>query len=172
MSDTPINAFDIGILEPAVNRDYLPQPIPSPRDNEIVGLLSQVVAENRVAQFARQVKHGHAVVLRVFAERAAATAVRNSDPPLLRMAMIGLLLSWSELDSRETLIVFPVLYDAILRMGIDVEIFAASIRRTVGDQLALPLENFLKRSEHNKSLESMGYTTEGDGGGFRYVRTW
>ena len=172
MSQTSANAVDLGILEPDVNRGYLPQPIPAPRDDEIAALLSQVVTQNRLAGFARQLAEGHAVVLRVFAERIAAAAVRNGDAALLRLAVIGLILSWRGPDCRETLIVFPVLYDAIRRMGIEVGPFVASIRQAVGDQLASPLIEFLKRSERDKSLHAMGYTAGTDHDGFRYVRNW
>jgi hypothetical protein len=171
MSDISANAIDV-ILEPGTNRGYLSQPIPAPRDGEIVALLSQVLAENRLARFAGQLMEGHAIVLRVFAERIAAAAVRDSNPELLRLAMIGLLLSWLGTDCRETLVVFPVLYDAIQRMGVEIGSFVASIRQTVGDQLASPLIEFLKRSERDKSLQAMGYTTGTDRDGFRYVRHW
>lgn len=172
MSETSANAVDLNILEPNANRGYLAQPIPAPRDDEIVALLSQVVTESRLARFARQLMEGHAVVLRVFAERIAATAVRNSDPALLRLAVIGLVLSWRGPDCRETLVVFPVLYDAIRRIGMEIGPFVASIRQAVGDQLATPLTEFLKRSERDKSLQAMGYTAGTDHDGFRYVRNW
>ncbi len=172
MSQTSANAIDLDILEPESNRGYLPQPIPAPRDGQIVALLSQLVTENRLASFAHQLAEGHAVVLRVFAERIAAAAVRNGDIALLRLAAIGLVLSWRGPDCRETLLVFPLLYDAIRRMGIDAGAFVASIRQTVGDQLASPLIEFLKRSEHDKSLQAMGYAAGTDHDGFRYVRNW
>jgi hypothetical protein len=172
MSNTSAIAVDVKILEPDANRGYLSQPIPASRDDEIVALLSQVVAESRLARFARELVEGYAVVLRVFAERVATAAVRNSDPSLLRLAAIGLLLSWRGTDCRETLVVFPVMYDAILRMGIDIEPFIVSIRQTVGDQLAGPLIEFLNRSERDKSLQVMGYTVGADHDGFRYVRNW
>jgi hypothetical protein len=172
MSNTSAKAVDVKILEPDENRGYLPLPIPAPRDGEIVALLSQVVDENRLAGFARQLVEGHARVLRVFAERAAAAAVRNSDPALLRLATIGLLLSWRGPDSRETLLIFPLIYDAIRRMGIDIELFVTSIRQIAGDQLVAPLIEFLKRSERDKSLQVMGYTAGTDRDGFRYVRNW
>lgn len=172
MSDTSVNAGDLSILDPTINRCYLPLPIPVPRDYEIVALLSRVVAENRLARFTRQLEEGHAVVLRVFAERVAAAAVRSGDTALLHWAVIGLLLSWRGPDCRETLVVFPVLYDAILRMGIEVGPFVASIRQTVGDQMAQPMNEFLRRSDHDKSLQAMGYTIGTDRDGFRYIRNW
>ncbi|MHB1954482.1 MAG: hypothetical protein ACYCOU_12115 [Sulfobacillus sp.] len=164
--------MDIKILEPSVNRGYMPQPIPVSRDNEIAELLSRVVAENRVARFARELSEGHAAVLRAFAERMATASIRKRDPALLQLAMIGLLLSWRGPDYRETLAVFPVLYHAILRMELDIEAFIASIRQNAGDQMTSPFIEFLARSEHDKTLEVMGYAVGADRDGFRYVRNW
>lgn len=172
MNNTSANSVDMRILEPDANRGYLPLPIPAPRDGEIVSLLSRVIAENKLARFARDLAEGHTIVLRVFAERVATAAVRNSDTALLRLAMIGLLLSWRGPDCRETLVVFPVIYDAIRRLGADIESFVGSVRETAGDQLTAPWVEFLRRSEHDRSLKAMGYTTGTDSDGFRYMRNW
>jgi hypothetical protein len=166
------DTMDLSILEPNANHGYLPRPIPAQRDNEIAALLSQVLAQDRLAQLAQQLVEGHAVVLRVFAERMATAAVRNDDLALLRLGTIGLLLSWRGPDNRETLLVFPVLLDAIRRIGADVGAFVTSIRQTVGDQLASPFIEFLQRSERDKSLQAMGYITATDQEGFRYLRKW
>jgi hypothetical protein len=172
MSDNEPVAVDLNVLEPDANQGYLPRAIPTSRDDEIARLLSQVLAEDRVAQFARQVGEGHSAVLRAFAERMATAAVRRQDPALLRLGMIALLLPWPGPDSRETLLIFPLFYDAIQRIGFDGESFIAAIRQLVGDQPIAPFVQFLQRSEPSKSLEAMGYAVGSDQDGFRYVRNW
>lgn len=166
------NTNELIPLERAENRGYLQQQIPAPRDDEIAKLLLTVIRESRFARFSHALNEGHAVVLRVFAERMATAAVRNNDANALELAMISLLLSWRSPDCRETLVVFPVLYDAMRRLGVDVDSFVTEIRQVVGDQRIEPLTRFLDRSERNKSLAVMGYTVGIDTEGFRYMRNW
>jgi hypothetical protein len=71
MSDTACDEFSLDVLDSGVNRAYRPQPIPAALNGEISKLLSQVIDDKRVARFERCLQDGHAVVLRVFAERAA-----------------------------------------------------------------------------------------------------
>jgi hypothetical protein len=163
---------ELKVLEPDANHGYLPQAIPTSRDDDIARLLSQILAEDRVARVVRQVGQGHSAVLRVFAERVATAAVRSRDPGLLRLGMIALLLSWRGPDSRETLLIFPLFYDAIQRIGLDSESFVATIRQLVGDQLIAPFVQYLQRPEPSKSLKAMGYAVGSDQDGFRYVRNW
>ncbi|MGH8200767.1 MAG: hypothetical protein ACREVO_10455 [Steroidobacteraceae bacterium] len=166
------NQIDLKFLEPEVNHGYLRQQIPVPRDEEIASLLSHVVHEGRLARLAGDLSAGQVIVLRVFAERMAASAVRNNDPVLLRLGLISLLLSWRLPDCRETLVVFPLFLDAVRRMDIDMGSFVASVREAVGDLLIAPFVEFLQRSEENKSLKAMGYTAGADADGFRYIRSW
>jgi hypothetical protein len=172
MSGIARDGLNLDVLEPAVNRGYLAQAIPTARDAEIGGLLSRVMEEHHVARFMRCLQDGHAIVLRVFAERMASEAIRNRDAAVLRLGLIALLLSWHGPDSRETLMVFPIFYDAVRRMGLDLTLLVASIRETIGDQLAAPFVEFLQRSESDKSLQAMGYAEGADNDGFRYQRNW
>jgi hypothetical protein len=164
--------FSLEVLEPAVNRGYLSQVIPIARDEEIGGLLSQVMDEHRVARLTRCLQDGHAAVLRVFAERMASKAVRNHDVVALRLGLIALLLSGQRSDSRETILLFPIFYDAVRRIGLEIMPFAASIQQIIGDLLTAPLIEFLQRSETDKSLHAMGYSVGADADGFRYQRDW
>jgi hypothetical protein len=117
-------------------------------------------------------QEGYDVVLRVFAERMASAAVREKDPSLLRLGLIALLLSWSVSDYRESLMVMTLFYDAVGRLGLDMDSFTTEIRETIGDGLLTPVAQYLKRSEKNKSLQSMGYSAGADSDGFRYLRNW
>jgi hypothetical protein len=172
MTSPTCDAFNLDVLEPDANLGYLPQIIPTTRDGEIEKLLSRVIDEKCVARFARLLQDGHAVVLQVFAERMASVAVRSHDVAALQLGLIALLLSWRGPDSRDALTVFPLFYDAITRLGIELPSLVASIRQTIGDQMADPLVEFLKRSESDKSLQAMGYAEGADRDGFRYIRSW
>lgn len=162
--------FDLGILSPDRNLGYLPKPIPTERDREIGELLLSAVASQRVARLRHCLNEGSEAVLRAFAERMASTSVRSNDPAQLRLGLIALLLSWGRADSRDALTVLPLFHDAILRLSLDSSEFIESVRQVVGDRLAEPFVDFLKRSD--KSLASMGYSEGADKDGFRYVRNW
>ena len=166
------NELILDILEPTANRGYLPRPIPTERDSEITKLLSQIIHNNEVARFAHNLKEGHRVVLRVFAERMASSAVREKDPSLLRLGLIAILLSWGASESREALTIMPLFYDAVGRLGLNLDSFAAEIRETIGDKVISPLAEYLRRAEKDKSLQSMGYSAGVDSDGFRYLRNW
>lgn len=160
------------VLEPEANQGYLPRPIPDPCDNEISDLLRRTIEQQTVAVFTRLVQRGHGIVLATFAERMASAAIRNTDPTTLRLGLIALLLSYRSADSREALTIFPLFCDALQKLGLDQTLFVSEIRSTIGDQLADPFVEFLKRSERDRSLEAMGYSEGTDSGGFRYVRNW
>jgi hypothetical protein len=132
----------------------------------------QIIAENRISEFKHEVQAKHSSVLKVFAERMATAAVRDQAPDTLLLALIALLLAWAGPDERDLLLVFPLVYDAAGRLDLDKESFFGSVSKTVGDQVYSPWANFLGRSEHNKSLEVMGYTVGSDKDGFRYKRNW
>jgi uncharacterized Zn finger protein (UPF0148 family) len=163
--------LDLRALQTEVNLGYLPQPIPTARDAEIRALMSQVMDSRSIARFSNRLRDGESTVLEAFAERMATLAVRNRDPTILEAGLIALLLSPSP-DSRESLIVFALFCDAIVRLGIDHSTLIASLRSTLGDRLATPFLELLKRPEHNRSLHSMGYVEGADADGFRYIRTW
>lgn len=167
-----IDELNLEVLDPSVNQAYLPQLIPSTRDREISSLLSGVIEGRLVARFARMLQTGHAEVLRAFAERMASAAVRKGDTAILRIGFVALLVSWPVSDSREALTIFPLFYDAMRRLDVDVSSFLESIRESLGEQLVSPFVGFLRRSTPNKSLESMGYAEGTDRDGFRYVRNW
>jgi hypothetical protein len=164
--------FGIGVLEPAVNQAYLPKPIPTERDNEILQVLVSCIADNSVARFSQALKPGHASVLQAYAERMASMAVRNRNPETLRMGLFALLLGCREPDNREMLTIFPLFLDAAQILGISSSGLIEPVRIIAGDTLIGPFMKFLNRSDENKSLRVMGYDKSADQDGFRYIRNW
>ncbi|SRR6266446_974714 len=164
--------FGLDILQRDKNEGYLPQSIPIERDREIEAMLSTVIAERQLARLQHCVKHEHAMVLCAFAERMATSAVRGRAPVQLQIGLVALALSWLSSDWREPLMVLPLFYHAAQQLRLNPHSFFESTRQIVGDQLAHPLMQFLKRSDENKSLKSMGYIAGTDKDGFRYVREW
>jgi hypothetical protein len=164
--------LNLDILEPRLNIAYLPQPIPAPRDSEILDLLSRAIADRRVARFRGSIKEGHANVLSAFSERMVSTAVRKKDLDVLSLGLIALLLAWREADFKESLPIMALYCDAIRILGLNSTTLVDSVRQILGDVLIEPLVAFLARSEANRSLQAMGYTRASDNDGFRYIRNW
>jgi hypothetical protein len=164
--------LNLDILEPRLNIAYLPQPIPAPRDSEILDLLSRAIADRRVARFRGSIKEGHANVLSAFSERMVSTAVRKKDLDVLSLGLIALLLAWRETDFKESLPIMALYCDAIRILGLNSTSLVDSVRQVLGDVLIEPLVAFLARSEANRSLQAMGYSRASDNDGFRYIRNW
>lgn len=170
MTNGATEAFDLEVLHPDKNVSYLPKPIPTARDRQIGELLSSSISGQRIARLKRCIDEGHALVLRAFAERMASTAVRTNSPTDLRLGLIALLLALEGPDSRDALTIFPLFYDAVLRLQLNLSEFIESVRELVGDRMTEPFVQFTQRSD--KSLQAMGYSEGTDNDGFRYVRNW
>jgi hypothetical protein len=108
----------------------------------------------------------------VFSERMASFAIRRVDEETLRLGLQALLLAWRGPDSRGTLVVFPLFYDAIGKLGVNSELFVSSLRRISGDELISPFTTFLSRPGSSSNLATVGYVEGSDSDGFRYLREW
>lgn len=164
-SDAPFEV-SLALLEPAANIGYGKQPLPSGRDEELRTLLE----ETAPASLAKAITPDNARVLRVFAERAASLAIRRADAKLLHMGLMALALA--DPMSKETMSVLALYVDAAERLHIDALPLFRSAGRVINERSADLLAAFAKRSPEDRSLQSMGYRSEGEGAEFRYVRDW
>ncbi|MGH8176856.1 MAG: hypothetical protein ACREV5_11400 [Steroidobacter sp.] len=155
------------ILERSANVGYGKQPLPSQRDHEIRGLVENTPPAAVLDAISAD---RHAATLRVFAERATALAVRHDDQQLLRIGLTALGLAG--LQSRDSVLILALYYDAAKRLQIDVRWLFGAVGNILGEPAATSLTDFLNRSDRDKSLEAMGYKTAGDKAGFCYERTW
>jgi hypothetical protein len=146
--------------------------IPDARDEEIALILRTAVSENLVSQLVHELTPHRGAVLRAFGERMATAAVRNQDPELLKLGLIAFLIPGAGPDVRDVLVVMPVFYDAMRRLGVDSESFVNAVRSVVGDLLVNCFEKFLERPEEMKTLKIMAYVAGNDEDGFRYIREW
>ena len=147
---------------------YLPLPIPSPRDEELIRLLTRSSAP----LLEDEVRPEHAQVLLAFAERAATLAVRRRDTSVLTAGLKALTLA-ADLDARDATILLPLYFDAAMRLDSDPAVlFATAVVSAPKDGVAASLRSFANRSPEDRSLEAMGYVASADSDGFRYQRTW
>jgi hypothetical protein len=111
-------------------------------------------------------------VFLAFAARMASLAIglRSQEP--LTMATMAMFLQIGTGDVREDILVLTVIHAAAQKLGIDPRSVFLESARQFGLDDTSGLEAYLKRSDEDKSLASMGYVEGMDEDGFRFVRTW
>jgi hypothetical protein len=111
-------------------------------------------------------------VFLAFAERMASLAIRLRSQEPLTMAMMAMFLQIGTGDMREDILILTLIYTAAHKLGLDPRSLFLGSARQFGLDDTSGLEAFLKRSDEDKSLASMGYVEGTDEDGFRFVRTW
>lgn len=100
-------------------------PIPDPRDDEVLSTVQPLLegGSDAVTDALSSVSELDREVLRAFAERTAANAVRGNQPSLLLEALVALVVGGLAIDEaddedqRDALIVLSVVEDAARRTG-------------------------------------------------------
>jgi hypothetical protein len=126
------------------------------------------------ASMRKLITSAHAIVLRGYAERMASLAVRegSSERAALGLTALALAMEVETLDVRDSLLILPLLYDAVVRVGATPEkIFEEVAELDLGRGSDL-VRSFFRRAPENRSITSMGYRVGSDRDGFRYERTW
>ena len=158
----------MNILEPSRNRGYGRLPIPSGRDEEIAALLES----SEITTLANHVTEAHFAVLRAYAERMASHAVRAESPTILRLGLTALGLAGLAGRSADAVTILPLYYHAARMIGMVPDGLFRTVGEALGGEAETVLDDYLGRSDRDKSLESMGYRVSRDEQGFRYEREW
>jgi hypothetical protein len=148
--------------------------IPNEIDDEITDVIKGYLEldDGGKRKIRESVERDQKFVFLAFAERMASLAIRLRSQEPLTMAMMAMFLQIGTGDVREDIVVLTVIHAAAQKLGIDPRsVFLESARRFGFDD-TFGLEAFLKRSDEDKSLASMGYVEGTDEDGFRFVRTW
>lgn len=107
-------------------------------------------------------------LLLCFAIRMATYSLRFSSQRYVTNGLQALGMTIGVLDEREVLVVLVLYSDAKGKTGLSFK--SVLERESVFSTL---LENFISRSEHDKSLSSMGYVLKADEkNNLTYIRTW
>jgi len=130
------------------------------------------LSEEEKKKLRGKVGREHKFVFLAFAERMASLAVRAKSQEPLMQAMMAMFLQIGIGDVREDILILTLIYAAANKLGLDPRSVFLGSARQFGLKDASGLEAFLKRSDADKSLESMGYVEGTDEDGFRFVRTW
>lgn len=107
-------------------------------------------------------------VLRAYAERAVARAVRDKDRDLLVLGSIALVVGGLDQNALEALTRIPLIEDASKRLGIELADVFEEVAGIVGHPGSVSLVLWLSRAPENRTLECMGFSAAEDGSGFRY----
>jgi hypothetical protein len=169
---TTSNILDVDWLKVDQNKGYGPLPIPNERDAQISSLLRDWMAldeSSRVAS-SRQLSKDCGSTLRAFSERMASLAVRERKSEHILLGPIALGLDGWRGDWRDNVIVLSLLYDAPLRIGVSPDELFLQAAKFLPEKVADAYKSFLHRTDHDKSIEVMGYLAGVDADGFRYIR--
>jgi hypothetical protein len=155
-------------------RGFGPMPIPIPLDIRISDLLRswmQLDKESREAA-TLEFKKAYWTIFLAYSERMASLAVRKCDRELIVLGLIALGIDGWRYDWRENMLLLPLHYDAGLRCGFSSKDAFEESAGYLSQEPAKGLGAFLIRSEHDRSIEAMGYQIGSDTDGFRYRRNW
>ncbi|MGE0388190.1 MAG: DUF6882 domain-containing protein [Gammaproteobacteria bacterium] len=155
-------------------RGYLDRPLPHALDEEPARLcrafMGAAAADRALLQLADR---GLASVLQCFAERSASLAVQRRSAERLEDSLVALGIAVLVTDDiRECLLVMPLPWDAAGRLGTDAALAFERVASRLPDPAAAALRQFAQRSPEDRTLQCMGYATQGEGAGLRYRRTW
>jgi hypothetical protein len=114
----------------------------------------------------------HGFVLVAFAERMASYAVRKQQPDLIAQSLSALAIAVKLVYIKEVLPVVSLLYRSVHKLDLDAHDVFANKGGYRNEMLDKFLDDFLCRSETDRSIEAMGYFEGNDQDGFRYKRTW
>ncbi len=156
----------VEVLDPRHNEGYGGWQLPCTRDEEIAELLKEL---DRDGSSEINLTSREAPVLRVFAERMASLARRQESVSHLRFGLEALALAVRLGDSREALVVMPLLWKTAEVLSLDP---SGEFRRVADRYESQELQEFTKRRPEDRSIESMGYVETHDESGFVYDRTW
>ena len=115
------------------------------------------------------VKEPAADSLMLFAHRAAAQAVRRTDPDFLDPGLASLALGSETIDPRDVLVAFSLISHSAEKLRVDYRRLFKGARELGGKEFAELIEDWLERTAFERSIYEMGYKEATDGRGFRYV---
>lgn len=107
-------------------------------------------------------------VLRVYAERAAARAVREKSRDLLVLGTIALVVGGLDQNALEALTRMPLIEDGAKRLGMELPDVFEDVAGVVGHPGSVNLMLWLTRAPEDRTPECMGFSAVEDDLGFRY----
>lgn len=169
-----MRSVDLSILDEKNNVGYGPKTIPCERDDEIQKLIRvwmEANAETR-SELVSKITNQHCGTLLAFGERTASRAVRQHHKQDVIDGLIALNLAQREADEREILIALSLLFRSAVIVAGDPKSIFDEAKKYFDNNFLTIIDEFLKRSEEDKSIDVMGFIEGADEDGFRFMRTW
>ena len=162
----------LALLKSALDSGYYKQSIPSDIDLKLRELISNIISlqRNDIESIIERVSGDNARVLGLFAERMASLAVRQNSIEPVKDGLLALLIYSRTEDPRDVLLVLSLLHDAAIKTAGAAQAVFSDVSSIIGG--ADLLNDFLSRSDEDKSIDAMGYEESKNEEGFLYVRTW
>jgi hypothetical protein len=156
------------------NKGYGPLPIPQARDVEISDILKAWTRldDRERQESAKGISEGQRPTLLAYSERMASQAVRTHNVECIVLGLLALGIDGWRGEWRENAMVISLHHDAALRLGCNVTELFDKASSLLPLKVSSAIRSFVNRSESDKALDAMGYTTGSDLDGFRYERTW
>jgi hypothetical protein len=157
-----------------VTDGYGPRPIPSSIDEKVSELIASFEAMDAIGRRAALsiMEQRHGFVLIAFAERMSSLSVRTKRQDLIVSALSALAIAAKLVYFKEAMPVMSLLYRSVQKLGQNPRCILSNLGSLADQQFSEFVNNFLKRSEEDRSIEAMGYEETSDADGFRYSRTW
>jgi len=168
-----IGKLDIILQKINTDKEYFKPSIPETMKDIDIELNKFVKEYMLLSQDEREIiklyiSTDYAWVLLIFAENMATYALRLSEQELFSNGLTALSMVYGVLDAREIMVIMALYCDVHKKRGLIFD----RIVNDAGD-FSKFVEDFLKRDESDKSLESMGYVlTKNENNSPIYKRTW
>lgn len=163
------------LLPRVAPREYLDSELPSAHDRSIAETLRRIYATTgrELPLFRDRLTASDAWLLIAFAVRMASLSVREQNEGRLRDALKAIMVEGGVLDIRESYQVLALIFDAASRIGVgSATLIADAMHDDASVAIKTALQEFPRRSAHDRSIEAMGFETAGAGAAFRYRRRW
>lgn len=149
-------------------------PIPSKLDNKFTDFIDSYLELDDIDRdrIRKGLEEEHKFFFLGFSKRMACLAVRKKSEKEIYRGLGAIFLQAGLGDFREDIIIFTLLYDAALKIGVEPDSLFLKAAKDFDYSEVSEIHKFLNRSDRDKTPKVMGYIEGADKDGFLYIRTW
>ncbi|MCB0517056.1 MAG: hypothetical protein R2798_05065 [Chitinophagales bacterium] len=114
-------------------------------------------AETRRAEIINAITYDDSEKIRKYTKKLAELAVQQNKESYLVVGLLLQVMENAKLDFRDNIMQLSLLYHSAKKIGIDADKLFLAIAQIAADEMQRIMLQFLQRSEHNKSIEAMGF---------------
>jgi len=127
-------------------------PIPSKLDNEMADFIDSFLELDytKLDEVRREIIEEHKFIFLAFAERMACLAVRKKSEKEIYRGLGAIFFQAGLGDSREDIVIYTLLYDAVLKIGVDPDSLFLKAAKDFNYSEVSEIHKFLNRSDEIK----------------------